>query len=146
MEEALSQSPSRKSLRNEENETLWCQLEARYCLEVLTPLLESTHRLLMTRRNQFNGTYAGEIKSLQELSEIYSAPETAAEACKPILTRLQEALGFLGISCPAGVFFDDPTAFLSSATQYTRMDRINAAIAQTEALQRSLTKMQTELS
>ena len=146
LEESLSQHPAWETLRNEESETLWCQLEASYCLEVLIPLLESTHRLLMMRRNQFNGTYAGEVKSLQELSDIYSAPEAAAEACKPFLTRLQNALESLGISYTAGVFFENPTAFLSEATKFTRMDRINTAIGQTEALQRSLLKLQKELT
>lgn len=145
LEESLSQHPAWEALRNKENETLWCQLEASYCLEVLTPLLESTHRLLMMRRNQFNGTYAGEVKSLQELSDIYSAPEAAAEACKPFLARLQNALEPLDIPCTAGVFFENPTAFLSEATQYTRMDRINTAIVQVEALQRTLLKLQKEL-
>ena len=145
LEESLSQYPAWEALKDAENKSLWCQLEALYCLEVLTPLLESTHRLLMMRRNQFNGTYAGEVKSLQELSDIYSAPEAAAEACKPFLTRLQNALEPLDISCTAGVFFENPTAFLSEATQYTRMDRINTAIVQVEALQRTLLKLQKEL-
>ena len=102
------------------------------------PHLEITHQLLLERRAQFNGTNAGQIKTLGELADIYSAPEAAAEDCVPYIRRLQTALNFLGADFPEFAFFDAPTAFLSSATQYTRMDRINTAIAQTETLQRSV--------
>ena len=146
LEKTISQLPSWETLRNTENEFLWCRLESLFCIESLIPLAETTHQLLLMRRNQFNGTYAGDIKSLQELSDIYSAPEAAGEACKPLLAQLQNALDFLDISFLIGAFFNNPTAFLSEATQYTRMDRINTAIVQTEELQRSLYKLQKELS
>ena len=132
LEAALTQLPAWESLKTEENETLWCQLEARYCTEWLLPHLEITHQLLLERRAQFNGTNAGQIKTLGELADIYSAPEAAAEDCVPYIRRLQTALNFLGADFPKFAFFDAPTAFLSSATQYTRMDRINTAIAHTE--------------
>ena len=144
LEVALSQIPSWESLKTEENETLWCQLEARYCTEWLIPHLEITHQLLLERRAQFNGTNAGQIKTLGELADIYSAPEAAAEDCVPYIRRLQTALNFLGADFPEFAFFDAPTAFLSSATQYTRMDRINTAIAQAEKLQRLLSQMQQQ--
>lgn len=112
----------------------WCRLECLYCTEVLEPLLKVTHELLMERRSQFNGTYAGQIRTHQELAVIYSAPEAAGEACKPYLLRLKAALDVLEIPFELYSFFQAPTVFLSSATQYTRMDRINTAIFQTEAL------------
>ena len=132
LEVAIDQLPPWESLKTEENETLWCQLEARYCTEWLIPHLEITHQLLLERRAQFNGTNAGQIKTLGELADIYSAPEAAAEDCVPYIRRLKSALNFLGKDFPEFAFFDAPTAFLSSATQYTRMDRINTAIAHTE--------------
>ena len=144
LEVALSQIPSWESLKTEENETIWCQLEARYCAEWLIPHLEITHQLLLERRAQFNGTNAGQIKTLGELADIYSAPEAAAEDCVPYIRRLQTTLNFLGKDFPEFAFFDAPTAFLSSATQYTRMDRINTAIAQAEKLQRLLSQMQQQ--
>ena len=124
----------------------WHRLEAMYCMEVLSPMLAASHELLMQRRNQFNGANAGQIKSAGELSAIYSAPETAGEACRPYLLRLKAALEALGISFEIPAYFDGPTAFLSSATKFTRMDRINTAIVQTESLQRLLSKLQKELS
>lgn len=132
LEAALTQLPPWESLKTEENETLWCQLEARYCAEWLIPHLEITHQLLLERRAQFNGSNAGQIKTLTELADIYSAPEAAAEDCVPYIRRLKSALNFLGKDFPEFAFFDAPTVFLSSATQYTRMDRINTAIAHTE--------------
>lgn len=142
--EQLSTLPDWESLRDGSQE--WLRLEAMYCIEVLTPLLEMAHDLLMERRNQFNGTNAGQIKTHQDLAEIYSAPEAAGEACKPYLLRLKAALEALGISLELHSWFESPTAFLSAATQFTRMDRINTAISQTEALQKRLPELQKELS
>ena len=145
LEDALSQLPTWESLKSQD-EPLWHQLEARYCIELLIPLLEITHQLLTERRAQFNGTYAGQLKSLQDLADIYSAPEAAGEGCKPYLQRLESALAFLDIPFSLGSFFSNPTAFLSEATKFTQMDRINTALGQTEKLQRLLFQLQKELS
>ena len=123
----------------------WYQLEALYCLEVLAPLLEANLNLLTERRNQFNVTCAGQVKTRYALAEIYTAPEAAAEACKPYLLRLKTALSQQEIPFELHRYFEEPTAFLSSATQFTRMDRINTAIAQTEALQKRLPGLKTQL-
>lgn len=144
LKEQLAGLPDWESLKDGSQQ--WYRLEALYCLEVLTPLLETTRNLLVERRNQFNGTNAGQIKARQTLSEIYSAPEAAGEACKPYLLRLKAALEELGNSLELHSFFDAPTAYLSTATQFTRMDRINTAITQAETLQRQLIKLQKELS
>ena len=144
IKEQLSALPDWESLKNGSQQ--WYRLEALYCMEVLTPLLETTRNLLVERRNQFNGTNAGQIKSRHTLAEIYSAPEAAGEACKPYLLRLKAALEELGNSLELHSFFESPTFFLSSATQFTRMDRINTAITQAETLQRQLIKLQKELS
>ena len=144
LKEQLAVLPDWDALNDGSEE--WHRLEARYCTEVLTPMLEATQELLVERRNQFNGSNAGQIKTRYALADIYSAPETAGEACKPYLLRLKAALEKLGIALELGSYFDAPTAFLSSATQYTRMNRINEAIGQTEAMQRQLLKLQKELS
>ena len=144
LEASLSQLPPWESLKTAENEALWYRLDAKYCAEWLIPHLEITHRLLLERRAQFNGTNAGQIKSLAELADIYSAPESAAEDCVPYIRRLQAALSFLETDFPALAFFDAPTAFLSAATKFTQMDRINTAIAHTEKLQRLLSQMQQQ--
>lgn len=123
----------------------WYRLEALYCMEMLPLLLQINHELLTERRAQFNGTYAGQVKTLRDLAEIYSAPETAGEDCKILLLRLKAALDALEIPLEIGSYFDAPTAFLSCATQYTRMDRINTAIAQTEKLQKLLPELKKQL-
>ena len=145
LEAALTQLPPWESLKTEETQNLWHRLEARYCTEWLIPHLEITHQLLLERRAQFNGTNAGQIKTLGELADIYSAPEAAAEDCVPYIRRLQTALNFLGKDFPEFAFFDAPTAFLSSATQYTRMDRINTAIAHTEKFLQAILSWQEVL-
>lgn len=123
----------------------WHRLEALYCVEAVTPLLEVNRALLVKRRNQFNGTNAGQLKSRQDLADIYSAPEAAGEACKIWLLRLKEALDALEIPLELHRYFLEPTVFLSSATQYTRMDRINEAIGQVEKLQRKVTEFRKQL-
>ena len=143
VKEQLSTLPDWLSLKDGSRE--WSRLEGLYCSEALEPLLKTTLELLTERRNQFNGTYAGQLKTRQDLADIYSAPEAAGEACKPYLLRLKEALDALGISFELHSLFDAPTAFLSSATQYTRMDRINTAIAQTENLLRQLPQLSKQL-
>lgn len=141
--EQLAVLPAWESLRDGSRE--WNRLEALYCMEAVNPLLEINRELLTERRNQFNGSYAGEVKSRQDLAEIYSAPEAAGEACRPWLLRLKEALDALEIPLELHRYFLEPTAFLSSATQYTRMDRINEAIAQAEKLQRLIPKLRKQL-
>ena len=145
LEASLSRQPPWDTLRSPETDALWCRLEAQYCIEVLIPMSEITRELLDERRKQFNGANAGELKTQLELAAIYSAPEAAAEDCKPYILRLKAALDALVIPFETGSFFDGPAAFLSSATQFTRMDRVNAAIAQTAALQRTLPKLQKQL-
>lgn len=141
--EQLSRLPAWESLND--GSTQWHRLEARYCAEWLIPQLEIHHELLLERRAQFNGTNAGQIKTRQDLADIYSAPEAAGEACKPYLLRLKSALNSLEIPFELHRCFEDPTAFLSSATQFTRMDRINTAIAQVESLQNLLPNLQKQL-
>ena len=145
LEEKLSQLPPWDTLRSPETDALWCRLEALYCAETLVLLLEFNRLLLLERRNQFNGTYAGQVKSWQELADIYSAPEAAGEDCKTYILRLKTALDGLGIPFGIPSYFESPTAFLSSVTQYTRMDRVNTAIAQTESMQQLLPKLQKQL-
>lgn len=141
---ALSDLSPWDSLKDGSRE--WFRLEALYCTEVLAPMLETTKELLTERRNQFNGSNAGQIKTRQDLADIYSAPEAAGEACKTLLLRLKDALDGLEIPFEITGYFEAPTAFLSSATKFSRMDRINTAISQTEALQRLLRQLQPQLS
>ena len=65
---------------------------------------------------------------------------------KEELLTLKAALEELGIPLELHSFFDSPTFFLSSATPYTRMNRVNDAIGQAETLQWQLLNMQKELS
>lgn len=144
LKEQPAQLPDWEALND--SSPLWYRLEALYCTEVLSPMLEANYELLIQRRNQFNGSNAGQVKTWQTLAEIYTAPETAGEACRPYLLRLKAALDALDISFELPAYLEAPTLFLSSATQYTRMDRVNGAILQIEALQRLIPKLQKQLS
>jgi len=144
LREQLAQLPEWEALND--GSPLWCRLEALYCMGVLSPMLEANHELLIQRRNQFNGSNAGQVKTWQTLAEIYTAPEAAGEACRPYLLRLKAALDALDISFELPAYLEAPTLFLSSATQYTRMDRVNGAILQIEAIQRLIPKLQKQLS
>ena len=143
LKEQLAALPAQESLNDGSSE--WYRLEALYCTEVLAPLLEANRELLVERRNQFNGSNAGQLKTRETLAEIYSTPEAAGEACKPFLQRLKAALEKLEVPFELHGYFDAPTAFLSSATKFTRMDRINEAIGQVEKLQQALPKLQKQL-
>ena len=144
--QALASLPEWESLKTAENEAIWCPLEALYCAEVLLPLLQICHDLLMERRNQINGSNAGQIQSHYEVAEIHTAPEQAGESCRIYIQRMQAALEPLGMQLPAYTYFDDPSYFLNSATRYTRFDKLNQAIAQTEALLREIPALQKKLS
>lgn len=143
-EDKLAQFPDWEALND--SSPLWYRLEAMYCTEVLNPLLEANRQLLIERRNQFNGSYAGQLKTRQTLAEIYTAPEAAGEACRPYILRLKAALDALEIPFEFPGYLDAPTVFLSNATKYTRMDRVNKAINQVEAIQKLLPKLQKQLS
>ena len=145
LNQALASFPKWESLKTANNEADWCRLEALYCAEVLLPMLEVSHDLLMERRNQVNGSNSGEIKSHHELAEIYSAPEKAGEDCKPYIQRLQAALTILGMQLPDYTYFENPSYFLNSATHYTRFDQLNKAISQVETLRRKISSLQKEL-
>jgi len=138
LEQSLSPLPSWDDLKTSDTAVLWCRLEALYCAEAVLPLLEITHHLLLERRNQSNGGNAGQIKTHYELADIYTAPETAANDCRPYILRLSTALAALEIRLPEHTFLLDPAVFLNTATKYTRFDRLNDAITQTEALIREI--------
>ena len=134
LEQSLSLLSSWDTLKTSDTAVLWYRLEALYCAEAVLPLLEISHHLLLERRNQANGSNAGQFKTHYELAEIYTAPEAAGNDCKPYILRLSTALAALDIRLPEHTYFLDPAAFLNTATKYTRFDRLNEAIAQTEAL------------
>lgn len=135
-----------KNLKTAENEAEWCRLEALYCAEAVLPLLEASLFLLQERRNQANGGNAGQIKSPYELADIYTAPEKAGDDCRPYILRLNAALETLDIRLPKHTYFLDPAVFLNTATKYTRFDRLNEAITQTEAMLRCVSALRQTLT
>jgi hypothetical protein len=145
LEQSLLPLPLWGDLRTSDTAVLWSRLEALYCAEAVLPLLEISHHLLLERRSQANGGNAGQLKTHYELADIYTAPEAVGNDCKPYILRLSAALAVLEIRLPEHTYFLDPAAFLNTATKYTRFDRLNDAIAQTEALIRKVSLLPQEL-
>lgn len=139
----LDKLPAWESLNDGSRE--WYRLEALYCMEAAQPLLEINLQMLEERRRQFNGGNAGQLISRQTWMEIYSAPEEAGEACASYILRLRSALEKLEIPFVRTKYFDGPTAFLSAATKFTRMDRLNDAIDQVQVILNRLPKLQKQI-
>lgn len=145
LEQTLAALPQWDTLKTTQTEIIWYRFDALLCAQILLPLLEINHQLLLERRNQMNGSNAGDLKTAGELADLYTAPEKAGEDCKPYILRLDAALEALGMHLPDCAYFHNPSAFLNSATKYTRFDRLNEAIAQTESLLRSIPALQRQL-
>jgi len=145
LEKNLSMLPSWDTLKTAETAPVWYRLEALFCAEAVLPLLEINRLLLLERRNQLNGSNAGQIKTAYELADIITAPEKAGDDCKPYIMRLDAALTALDMHLPACGYFHDPAAFLNTATKYARFDRLNEAIVQTESLLRHIPVLTQQL-
>ena len=134
--EELQQLPDKETLRRETEGSVWASLEAKFCTEALSPLLEENRQALLEYRSLMQGNHP-EILSPQRQQEIYAEPNVRAEKCLPYLQRLKQALEILEIPFEPGSYYDSPAAFLvAPAAMHNRRDRVNQAIAQVEALQK----------
>ena len=145
LNQADSTLPLWEDLKTSQNENLWYRFEVQYCAEVLLPLLEISHELLVERRNQAGGANAGQIKTHHEIAGIYTAPEKAGAECAIYIQRIQVALHALGMKLPVCTYYENPSYYLNAATQYTRFDQLNKAISQTEALLHEIPILQKKL-
>lgn len=140
--EELQLLPDRETLRRETEESRWAALEAKFCTEALSPLLEDNHKALLEYRSLMQGNHP-EILSPQRQQEIYAEPNLRAEKCLPYLQRLKQALEILEIPFEPGRYYDSPAAFLvSAAAMHNRRDRVNQALTQVEAIQKFVKRYQ----
>lgn len=135
--ELLKTFPSPEQLRKESDPLQWAALEAKYCAEALSPLLEENHRALLKYRSLLRGEYP--ILSPEDRQEISSRPNLRAKECLPWLHRLKEALDILGQPFAPGSYYDSPDAWLfGMAADHNRRDRLNSALDQVEAVEKIL--------
>ena len=138
----LESLPSPEELRGTD-ETKWASLEAKFCAEALLPLLEKNHEALMEYRSLMRGNRP-EILSVWEQQEICAEPNLRAEQCIPLLNRLQTAMDILGIPFEISSYYRSPAAYLvSPAAKHNRLDRINLALNQVEAMQKKTKELLT---
>ena len=114
--------------------------EAQLCLSVLDPMLEALQAAMLDCRDLEQGRHVGELLSIEERQMILSKPVTMGTDCGLWLRRLETALTGLKISCSIPEFYRNPSVYLA-ATQYTRRDRLNAAIDQTVQLRRQFAQL-----
>lgn len=138
---ALQPLPSPEELRETVEAKEWARLEARYCAEALSPLLEENHRALLEYRELMQGQRP-EILSAAEQQEIYSAPDIWAVQCQPLIQRLKTALDILNIPFEIGGYYSSPTAYLvTAAAIHNRRDRVNRALDQNLAVRKTVNQI-----
>lgn len=126
--------PMLEKLRTPENEEAWAAYESRLCAELLIPMLAEVEETLTQYRSMLRGEYP--ILSIQEQSDITTAPIAAAEACRPLLDRLAAVQNL-----PESGFFRSPAAFLAAAAKHNQLDRAADAADQTLQFRQNLTQL-----
>lgn len=149
--EGLSALPSLDALREAaaqepDMEKEWAKLEAAFCAERLSPLLEENYHALLEYRSLMQGSRP-EILSVEKQQKIYTEPNVWGEQCRPLLQRLNRALEVLGIPFSYGSYYSSPSSYLVTvAARHNRMDRVNQALDQVLAVQKQVSKVTQRLS
>lgn len=117
---------------------LWMQLDIRYCITRLDPLLEENLKALLAAQKVLRGDTLGEVLTFEEQQERLTGPDSWARECKTWLERIQAELKVLEIPFELEPYYQSPEAYLASATKYTRIDRFHQAIKQVEKTKKTL--------
>ena len=118
---------------------LWAKLEAKYCAELVLPLLDATEEALEDYRQQLRGNKMGEIVTPEQGQEIGTAHIDRAKQCMPALNRLKAAMELLGQPFEIGGYFESPAGFIvSAAARHNRLDRANLALDQIAAIRKQI--------
>ena len=124
--------PPLEQLRASENRELWAPLEIQYCTEAIAPLLDRLEEALTQYRQMLRGEIP--MLSVSQQQVISSAPISAAQACQPLLQRLEAA----GADLPKTDFFHSPAGFLAAAARHNQLNQAAEAAAQTARLKKKL--------
>jgi len=112
--------------------------EAKFCIACLQVLLPAADEALTERRTLMQGAVPGQIMTHEDRQRIYTKGDRAAEDCAQLLKPLDAVLRTLNIPFTLPACYENPTAYLANATQYTAKDRLNDLMAQTVKLSRLL--------
>lgn len=118
--------------------------ELMLCSEMLRPLLEKTLEALEEYRQYLRGGRAGEILTREQIQGIGAAHIRWADKSRELLQRLAPSLETLGIPLEIPSYFQSPGGYVVAAAKHNQLDRMNAAIAQVEKLQRSVREIEKQ--
>ena len=143
LEKAISGIPDRKTLKEQAEGNPAAELEfakrtAGFCAVQLESMLQTCMTALEEHRKIIRGERAGELMSQSERLGIMAKPEEIAEAIRPVLEELQEALVRQGEDLQIGVFFQSPSLFLNPAARHTKLDRASQAMDQVLNMQKTV--------
>lgn len=147
MEAELKTLPTREQFQTDAALSgLMSRLDAALCLKMLSPELEENYTALLAMRDQLQGRNSDRIMSTAEIQDIYSRPDTAGEACRTILVRLEADLKELGVELPVPDYYRSPSAYIHAvASDALRRDRVNLAINQVLEMQKQAKKLEEQL-
>lgn len=134
LKEQRTAHPPLEQLRTPESKALWAPLEIQYCTEAMAPLLDRLEEALTQYRQMLRGEIP--MLSVSQQQIISSAPISAAQACQPLLQRLEAA----GADLQAGPFFQSPAGFLAAAARHNQLNQAAEAAAQTTRLKNNLNR------
>lgn len=135
--------PTREALpeqlgNHSEARTEYYRLEFRLLKHMLVLPLQQTEERLLEAQKVLRGNTPGQLMTQEQIQQALTAPYQPAQECTALLTQMAQAADHLQLPFEIPPFFQNPVAYLASATQYTRHDRHNNALAQTASLLRSL--------
>lgn len=119
--------------------------EARYCIACLTVTLPEADAALTAMGVQMRGAVPGQIITPEQRQQIYGEADRRAMVCANLLQQLEGALSQLSIPFELPACYLNPVAYLANATEYTRRDRLNKLIHQTNQLRNKLPALLSQL-
>lgn len=113
-------------------------LDLQLCCARLKPLLEKTREALIQSQQVFRGDTMGQIMTAEGMQLALAAPNGPAKECEKMLKRMKQTADRLEMPFEIPAYFQNPAAYLASATKFTRYDRYAEAIAQTNRLLKNI--------
>lgn len=147
--EELCVIPTREELTSRAGEdpefiVLANRLEVDFTAEMVLPLLEEAYDSLMELR-QYLQERMTRITSHEEAQRIQTMPGITAEQCIPLLQRMKAALDELEIPFAIPPYLQNPVAYLITASDHLRRDRINQALDQVLETKKQVSHIQETL-
>lgn len=135
----------KQEARSYELHSTLSRAEARYCIACLTVTLPEADAALTAMGVQMRGAVPGQIITPEQRQQIYGEADRRAMVCANLLQQLEGALSQLSIPFELPACYLNPVAYLANATEYTRRDRLNKLIHQTNQLRNKLPALLSQL-